>query len=217
MAVQPTIPMSPEALPKQFLYVVPSMPTAPEGWIVDLENRGPGLPQKMPYTARYLAQLEWSWSPIHHRIDAYHLSLNKTRDRWLLWGSYFDQDSWKFIDNQVVASGPRCKLTAVDAATLLLYAYWANESRGEMELDAPHWINEPGLLDVARLKEIERTVWNTEEALSKEEMLAYQRKQDRIDEELLKMGAIGSLDTARPAKAQSQSSADTTQQNPDKP
>lgn len=190
MAVQPTIPMSPEALPKQFLYVVPTMPTVPEGWLVDLENRGSGLPKHMPRTARYVAQLEWSWSPIHHRIDAYHLSLNKTRDRWLLWNSYFDQDSWRFIDSQIVASGPRCKLTAVDAATLLLHAYWAHEAKGEMELDAPHWINEPGLLDVARLKEIERTVWNTEEALSKEQMLAYQRMQDKIDRILVEIGAV---------------------------
>ena len=51
----------------------------------------------------------------------------------------------------------------------------------------------------------------------RKQMAAYQRMQDRIDEELLKMGAIGSLDTARPAKAQPQSSVDTTQQNPDKP
>lgn len=107
MACAPSIPMSPEALPRQRLYLVPDFPAAPADWHCDLDDRVPGLPARRPRTARYVAQVEWSWSPLHGRIDAYHLSLNEARDRWVLWVGYFDPATWKFVDTHIAASARR--------------------------------------------------------------------------------------------------------------
>lgn len=159
MASAPKIPMSPEALPPQRMYLVPDFPAAPPGWQPDLDDRAPGLPARLPRTARYVAQVEWSWSPLHGRIDAYNLSLSRARNRWVLWCSFFDQTSWKFVDTHIAASAPRAGLQGADAAVLLLQAYWAAEADNENELDAFHWINEEGLLSAGQLKEIARRVW----------------------------------------------------------
>lgn len=160
MAIAPKIPMCPEALPRQRLYLVPDFPKCPPGWQQDLDNCAPGLPARMPRTARYVAQVEWSWSPLHGRIDAYHLSLNRGRDRWVLWGAYFDEARWTFVDTHIAASAPRAGLQGADAAILLLQAYWASEAGNENNLDAFHWVNEEGLLDAGQLKEIARRVWD---------------------------------------------------------
>jgi hypothetical protein len=96
---------------------------------------------------------------MHGRIDAYHLSLNRGRDRWILWLSFFNEDVWRFVDAHIAASAPRSGLPGGDAAILLLEAYWAFEANGEMELDKPHWINQEAMLSAGQLKEIERRVW----------------------------------------------------------
>lgn len=119
---------------------------------------------RMPRTARYVAQVEWSWSPIHGRIDAYHLSLSRARDRWILWRSFFDQEKWCFFSTQIAASGHRAALQDIEAAALLLQAYWTDEAANENELDTFHWINEEGLLRAGHLKEIARRVWSGDES-----------------------------------------------------
>ena len=159
MANRLSIPMLPGDLPPQRLYVVPSWPSTPPGWQADLVNQSSGLPPRMPHSARFLTQVEWAWSPMHNRIDAYYLSLSTHRDRHVLWVCYFDDERWRFVDHHIVASAPRSGLQGADAAILLLRAFWANEAAGDMELDRPHWINEPGLLSVGQLKEIYRRVW----------------------------------------------------------
>jgi len=157
MVYAPTIPMSPQALPRQRLTLVPAFPETPHGWYATRGDYVPGLPGSMPRSARYVAQVEWSWSPLHGRIDAYHLSLNARRNRWVLWVSFFDEARWRFMDTHIASSAPRAGLQGTDAAVLLLQAYWACN---ENDLDRFHWINEERLLDAAMLKEIARRVWN---------------------------------------------------------
>lgn len=159
MAHAPSIPMSWQALPVHRLTLVPIYPQTPHGWQVRLDDCAPGLPVRMPCSARYLAQVEWSWSPLHGRIDAYHLSLNTMRDHWVLWVSFFDQEVWRFVDTHIAASAPRAGLQGADAAVLLLQAYWKEQAGDENELDRFHWINEEALLNAAMLKEIARRVW----------------------------------------------------------
>lgn len=159
MAATPTIPMSPSALPAQRLYLVPNYPQPPAGWRAEMSARVPGGPARMPRSARYIAQVEWSWSPMHGRIDAYHLSLSRARDRWVLWCGVFDEELWRFVHRFVASSAPRAGLQGGDAAILLLQAYWAHESQDEAELDRFHWINQEGLLGAGQLKEIARRVW----------------------------------------------------------
>ena len=51
MAHAPKIPMGPEALPSQRLYLVPDFPQAPANWQPALGDHIPGLPLRMPRTA----------------------------------------------------------------------------------------------------------------------------------------------------------------------
>ena len=39
--------------------------------------------------------------------EAHHLSLNAARNRWVLWVSFFDQDSWRFGEAAIAAHMPR--------------------------------------------------------------------------------------------------------------
>lgn len=205
MAASPKIPMSAESLPKQRLTLVPEYSQAPKGWHVQMGDSAPGLPARMPRSSRYVAQVEWSWSPLHGRIDAYHLSLNRGRDRWVLWVSYFDQTSWRFEGTHIGASAPRAGLQDTDASMLLLQAYWADDASNANELDAFHWINEEGMLGSGHLREIERRVWDIDAVkeesagehtdaslnmMSPEELAAYNRMQEAINKELRRIGAV---------------------------
>lgn len=160
MSQVPICPLSPDFSPQQRVYLVPDLPTAPAGWEVSFLASGPGLPKEKPSSARLIGQVEWAWSPMHSRVDAYHLSLNTTRNRWVLWVSHFDSDVWRFVDARVAASAPRAALTRQHAAVLLLEAFWLSEAADDCSLDAPHWINQDALLSTGELREIQRRVWS---------------------------------------------------------
>jgi hypothetical protein len=162
MSQVPVCPLSPDALPQQRIYLVQELPRAPAGWTVSFDCGEPGLPKHKPSSARLLGQVEWAWSPMHSRIDAYHVSLNSARNRWVLWISHFDDEVWRFVDARIAASAPRARLTPKDAAILLLEAFWRSEVADDHSFDAPHWINQDALLSTGELREIERRVWGLE-------------------------------------------------------
>lgn len=164
MAQLPTIPMSPLDLPSQRIYLVPNYPLEPYGWAVSFDTGASHLPKRRPHSARYLGQVEWSWSPMHSRIDAYHLSLNSARSAWVLWLSFFDDQSWKFVDTHIAAWAPRKGMQGADAAVLLIEAFWRREKNDITELDHFHWVGQEGLLTAAVFKEIGRKVWDDSDA-----------------------------------------------------
>ena len=80
------IPMSPDFLPRQKLNEVVTLPKLPEGLAPKVEWVEPLLrdpPRASPRKLSFLFSVEWSWSPMHHRIDNYYL--NPRRNVWLLW------------------------------------------------------------------------------------------------------------------------------------
>jgi len=98
-------------------------------------------------------------SRVSDRIDAYYLSLSTHRDR-MSCGFVTLTTSGGVL--WITTSLPRrpdrgCKVPMRRSCCYRLF--WANEAAGDMELDRPHWINEPGLLSVGQLKEIYRRVW----------------------------------------------------------
>ena len=48
MAFAPKIPMGPEALPRQWLYLIPLLPDAPQGWQIHVGGNLPGLTWPIP-------------------------------------------------------------------------------------------------------------------------------------------------------------------------
>lgn len=193
-SVKPIVAMHPQALPQQRLYRVAKHPLAPPGWRAGVGRSAtdvPALPERMPRSARYLAQVEWSWSPLHGRIDAYHLSLNAARSRWVLWLSYFDENCWRFVDTHIAASAPRAGVQGSDAAILLLEAYWRGEAEGESSLDAFHWVNQEGVLSAGDLKQIAQRVWQPCVACKPTDTPDHWAIfQPRIDASLVRIGAV---------------------------
>jgi hypothetical protein len=159
----PRIPMTPQELPQQRLHLVRALPVPPSAWSVALdEAAGTEAPASLPRSARYVGQVEWAWSPMNMRIDAYQLSMSRHHRAWVLWLRPFD-DNWSRWDDAVpVASAPRCGLAARDAARLLMAAYWRRQA--DDGVDHFHWINGEGLLSAGDLKEIGRIAWRDDHA-----------------------------------------------------
>ena len=158
MARKPHIPMLPTELPQQRLYLVKGLPDRPANWSTKFDTEAEGLaPAAMPRSARYIAQVEWAWSPLHMRIDAYYLSMCIHHRHWVLWIKGYDDNWSRWMEPHAVAAGPRAGLSADAAARLILRDYWANAR--DSELDRFHWQNESGLVDAGDIASIASAVW----------------------------------------------------------
>jgi hypothetical protein len=158
----PRIPMSPDALPQQRLYLVRGLPDRPRGWATSIGSPGaPHVPAKRPRSARYVGQVEWAWSPMHSRIDAYYLSTDRTHARWLLWLRFYDDNWSRWEDGDVVAWAPRRGGLRPAAAAKLLLADWWRSERDD-GVDRFHWVNGEGLLDSGDMTEAGDAAWDGE-------------------------------------------------------
>lgn len=158
MARKPRIPMLPTELPQQRLYLVKGLPERPANWSITFGTEAEGLaPTAMPRSARYIAQVEWAWSPMHMRIDAYYLSMCSHHRHWVLWSKGYDDNWSRWMDPSAVAVASRAGLPVNAAGRLMLHDCWAQERDGG--LDRFHWVNECGILDAGELAEVASAVW----------------------------------------------------------
>jgi hypothetical protein len=116
-------------------------------------------------TTAFLCRIEWSWSPVHHRMDSYYLL--RCRTYWVLWvkrhGDYGEE--WEqpipIARCQRDGFGEDCKA----AAMILLAAVLTEEIRQlgsyGSELDRFHAITDAGLLSAKELDVVADTVWGT--------------------------------------------------------
>ena len=154
------IPMSPELLPRQKLNEVVTIPKLPKGLAPKVEWVEPLLrdpPRASPRKLTFLFSVEWSWSPMHHRIDNYYL--NPRRTGWLLWNNWVNDGtipwSWHWL---LMAHCKKGKFAEKTIAIHLIKALWECEQEHQM-LDEFHWINNTGLLSVEEIQAIARAVW----------------------------------------------------------
>ena len=159
MVEKPNIPMSPSQLPKQRIVPVAALPGRPEPFdsVVGYgkKPRGVGL-RDGPKKPTYLGQVEWAWSSMHERIDAYYL--HRGRTHWMLWRRYFDDNegNWYWDSAGYV---PRDQATAREAAVHLLADFWRFEKRKGQERYG--WINETGELSSSVMRSITLQVWSS--------------------------------------------------------
>lgn len=155
----PRIPMRPEELPQQRVSLVVELPPRPAGF-EGLQNppASIGAPAKMPRAATYIGQVEWAWSPMNTRLDAYYLSTNRRRTHWFLWLRLYDDNYGRWDAPQIYAYAPRLKVSARVAATYLLLDAWSACIR-QTELDHFHWINKAEFLSVEELVAMGRVAW----------------------------------------------------------
>ncbi len=111
MASDPIIPMSPDELPQQRIHEVVSLPERPKPFDCHVGYGGVPediIPKQAARTSIYLCQVEWAWSPMHNRLDAYYL--HRGRSHWLLWTRYWD-DNWGKWEWIVAACVPKKDVT----------------------------------------------------------------------------------------------------------
>ena len=162
MIREPKIPMSPTELPQQRIHEVVDLPERPEPFDCKggyLDYPSGWAPKNHPRSPIYLCQVEWAWSPMHNRIDAYHLHRGKTH--WSLWSRYWD-DNWGRWGWTAIGSVHRRGVDERQAAVYLLLDFWKGEA-AESNLDEFHWINEDVYFSVAEIMAIARVVWGEAE------------------------------------------------------
>ncbi len=159
------IPMSHVDLPQQNLYEVKSLPKSPVGCGVmlldaEVKHNLPGIPNKPTKKSIPLAQVEWAWSPMNGRIDAY--ELHKGKEHWLLWCGYPEDNLSTYISKwEAIACMPSKDISQENAAKFLLLDYWGEiESTG---IDRYHWINRADALSVSDIRSIANKVWPLDE------------------------------------------------------
>ncbi len=158
MTRSPRIPMLPGELPQQRLTLVKDLPERPADWSVKTDSFAEDVaPIAMPRSARYIGQVEWAWSPMNMRIDAYYLSMCSHHRFWVLWAKGYDDNWGEWMAPSAVAAATRCGLGSDAAARLLLLAYW--QTQCEQEVDRFHWVNEEELLSAGALTEIANAAW----------------------------------------------------------
>ncbi len=168
------IAMKPDQAPQQRIHLVVDLPPRPKSFKsrcgkelyslssireLPLENR----PRQMPRSAQFVGTIEWAWSPMHSRIDAYYLSTNRKRSHWFLWASCLDDSDdyrWKW-ETTLFAYGTKKGIDKKTAIIHLLIDAW-NYEREFMELDAFHIINAVGVLSIGEFWAIDRAVWPEE-------------------------------------------------------
>jgi hypothetical protein len=157
--------MNPADFPQQKVFEVKAFPKWPSGCGVMLlggqvENILPGVPNQPNEDSIPLAQVEWSWSPMHARVDAY--ELHRGGEHWLLWCGGPEDNSSNCITNwYAVTCMPIKDISQEDAAKFMLLAYWESEF-GAISLDRYHWINRADALSVADINSIANEVWREE-------------------------------------------------------
>ena len=151
--------MSPSELPQQRIYEVVGLPERPERFEFnvdyDCSPRG-GAPKTGLRNSVYLCQVEWAWSPMHNRLDAYYL--HRGRSAWSLWSRYWDDNEGRW-DLACVGAVNLKGVGMKQAAIHLLLEFWKYDAR-ESSLDRFHWINEEDYLSVSELEAIARVVWD---------------------------------------------------------
>lgn len=157
MTRKPHIPMLPSELPQQRLYLVKGLPERLANWSMKTGKPAQDIaPSAMPRSARYFGQVEWAWSPMHMRIDAYYLSMCSRHHHWVLWSKGYADNWGRWMEPCPFAAAQRVGVTTAAAARLLAFDYW-QEERGR-EVDRLLWVNEGALIDASGLAEIASAV-----------------------------------------------------------
>ena len=161
-----SIPMSFADLPQQRVYEVKPLPAEIMQLSVELldyeqEHGLVGIPNAPTKQSLALAQVEWSWSPMHSRVDQY--VLHKGADYWLLWCGTPDDNAGTDINHWFpTAILPISEAGEMLVGVTLLKAFWDREVRW-LNLEKYHWINAEGVLSVADLESIAVSIWPSDE------------------------------------------------------
>jgi hypothetical protein len=109
-------------------------------------------------TTAFLCRIEWSWSPVHYRMESYYLQ--RCRSHWVLWVKHHGEELYQPIPIARCQRGEGFAQEYKTAAMILLAAVLTEEIRRyDSELDRFHAITDTGLLSTEELNAVGDTVW----------------------------------------------------------
>ncbi|MCW5716750.1 MAG: hypothetical protein KIS68_02850 [Bauldia sp.] len=158
----PRIPMTPQQIPQQGVYIPVGAPWRPERFDVAVGYDERSLPEdaqlkRPPRKAHYLFQAEWAWSPMNNRLSAFYL--HRGRRYWSIFDRAYDEDGpqsrWQWYQRAVV---PLRQASAKQAAFWLMVELMKFD-HDEAFVEEWHWIGEAGELGIAETKAIAHIVW----------------------------------------------------------
>ncbi|MFC1866556.1 hypothetical protein ACFL0H_00220 [Thermodesulfobacteriota bacterium] len=121
----------------------------------DIEPGG-HLPKKPPRTALLLCAVDWSWSPMHDRLDYYYVSRTRNRKYWILWKEY--PDEWDKPAYRIYCTSSGAFRSHYEAGKEMLKRSWSWDKEENL-LDHFHGIIEGGALNMDGIEEIGEQVW----------------------------------------------------------
>jgi hypothetical protein len=124
----------------------------------DMDGSARWLKRMNRQKADLLCTIEWSWSPVHERMESYYLQRGRTH--WILSLKRFD-DNWGKWEKPIAIA--RCLWNGLaydkDAAMILLVAVLTEEIRYYSSDPGRFDINNTGLLSMEELDAVADAVW----------------------------------------------------------
>ena len=110
-----------------------------------------------PDSALYLGALEWSWSPMHSRMDSYYLSYDK--DHWMIFMHLLEDgsSSWEW-SWYLYAIAPRVSADDRSVGFWMIHDLLKYDAVTH-EVDEFHLVSGEGLLTVGDFENIGQLVW----------------------------------------------------------
>jgi hypothetical protein len=114
-----------------------------------------GEEKKPPKTAKLVATISWSWSPVNSRCSRYLICADRKRIAWRLWAMERFEETRMYA--QIASGTPVAGYTARFAAQQLLIAAWRSEFEKSGGEDLGRCIvDEEGLLTESDIRRIEQ-------------------------------------------------------------
>jgi len=158
--------LDPADKPLERLHLVTDVPIRPENLSVNMAWSDTVWPKSLPdkpSPALYLGALEWSWSPMHSRLDSYYLSY--TADHWLVFlhnledGGFESEWTWEWY---LYAIAEHVLDDEHTIAFWLIYELLRQDHRSH-ELDHFHLVSDTGVLSVGDFLNIGKLVWEADD------------------------------------------------------
>ena len=115
--------------------------------------------QQPPRSAKFVAEVTWSWGPAHGRSSWYWLCTDRKRSAWYLWEEKSDHDSGKPKFEMVVYGEPYHGIDAKYAAERLILKAWKDEWDLWESPGKGAQVDSFGLLNDQDIKRIEKTAF----------------------------------------------------------
>ena len=113
----------------------------------------------LPKSAHYAFTAEWWYSPASTRIDHYHIAMDKSKNYWVLWLTWFD-DNWFTDEEKIITNIPISEAKDIQTAATMLIAKAWKEEISDYNLDPPEFISQTGMLDMEDIESVVNDIWD---------------------------------------------------------